>query len=501
MMHHLEILYQQLEEIKTEKTQQLANQHFERAAALRDTEKRLLEECENLEKKHRIKLSKSKYIKGMNCPKALWLYVHKYDQQEFSDQQETIFQQGTDIGELAQQLFPNGVLAVKPNEYPGLATAKYTRRLIEQGVTTIYEATFMYNNIVVAVDILDCKNGQWNAFEVKSTNSLKEVHISDASIQYYVMKHQLFLTTPEMYVIHFDSSYVRQGDLDLRKLFTADKITTQVTDLQPDIPANVLQLKKTLLYDEPNIDMGNQCISPYPCSFYTYCSKQQLTEEDLQPELSHEPIIDTSYIQKFVSEIDYPLGFFDFETIMPAVPMFDQSRPYQQITFQFSLHSLQQAQANLIHQEHLAQPIGDPRLQIIPSILQFTANLQTIFVYNISFERSRLQEMARDFPQYEKEILRLIEKLVDLMPIFRYYYRTESMGTKYSIKTVLPILIPEMSYEKLDINNGADASAIFYNLYQDTKPLNHDSIRQQLIDYCTMDTFALVKLWELLQKV
>lgn len=500
-MHHLEILYQQLEEIKAEKIQQLESQQYERLAALRDAEFRLLEECENLEKKHKLKLSKSKYIKGMNCPKALWLYVHKYDQQEFSEQQETIFQQGTDIGELAQQLFPNGVLAVKPNEYPGVATAKYTKRLIEQGVTTIYEATFMYNNIVVAVDILDCKNGQWNAFEVKSTNSLKEVHISDAAIQYYVMKHQQFLTNPEMYLIHFDSSYVRQGDLNIRKLFTANKITTQVIDLQPDIPANVLQLKKTLLYGEPTIAMGSQCISPYPCSFYAYCCKQQPIEEDLQPELSHEPIIDTHYIQQFVSEIKYPIGFFDFETIMPAVPMFDESRTYQQIPFQFSLHSLQHAEANLIHQEHLAQAQGDPRLQIIPSMLQYTVNLQTIFVYNISFERSRLQEMARDFPQYEKEIFKLIEKLVDLMPIFRYYYRTESMGTKYSIKTVLPILIPEMSYENLDINNGGDASAIFYSLYHDVNNLNQALIRQQLIDYCTLDTFALVKLWELLRKV
>jgi hypothetical protein len=499
-MQTLESIYQQLDLIRIRKKMMVNAQLYEESAALRKTEKDLIQEADSYEKQHKLTLSKSKYVRGLQCEKSLWLYVHKYKEQTFSNAQEALFQQGSDVGVMARALLPNGVLAVADGSYPGFASAAYTQSLIDKGVTTIYEATFVHDNIIVAVDMLDFRDGQWNAFEVKSTTKVKDTHYTDAAIQYYVLSAHL--QNIEMYIVHFNRDYIRMGPLNLRKLFTAAKITAHVQNMQADIPQKTRELKLNILGAEPVKEVGAHCNTPYTCSFYAYCHKDIPEEPEVTvPMEEGETYINVEAVQEYVQMTDYPIGYLDFESIMPAVPMFDQSRPYQQIVFQYSLHWQLTADSAPEHAEMLASNEGDPRLQIIPSLIAHAAQLETILVYNASFERSRLEEMAEDFPQYATALNDITYKLLDLMPVFRVWYRTHSMGARYSMKVVLPALCPDLNYDQLPIGDGVSATNAFMQLYHEKDEAKKAAIRQSLIEYCTLDTYGMMRLWALLKVV
>jgi len=245
---------------------------------------------------------------------------------------------------------------------------------------------------------------------------------------------------------------------------------------------------------EPQIEIGKHCNSPYPCDFMVCCQGllpisdvEQLAETDNTPTIRHDSIRNT------LAEYGYPLFFLDFETIQPAVPLFDESRPYQQIPFQYSLHYLQEKGGELIHSDFLAWPEGDPRPDLIRNLIEATRGTGKILTYNVTFERWMLREMARDFPEYQWELQEIIGRLQDLMPVFRskdYYF--PSMGRGYSIKTVLPLMVPELSYKVLEINNGGDASSQFLQLYESNDIELIEKTRQDLLKYCHLDTLAMV---------
>lgn len=434
-------------------------------------------------------LSKSRYVRGMNCAKSLWLAVHKREEREVSAAQEAIFASGTSVGELATSFFPGGFMALA-DDFPNKAAAENTARLISMGVETIYEATFIYNSTLVAVDILTKVKGQWQIFEVKSSNSAKPEHVKDAAIQFFVAKG-CGVAVEKISILHFNKEYVRRGEIDVQQLFAATDITDEVLQLQADIPGNIEQLLTMLKGAEPEVEMGQQCVKPYTCDFTAYCQRFRPAEPESEP-LSNTPVINESAIQKFLQQMDYPLGFLDFETIMAGVPMFDESRPWQQIPFQYSLHI--DTGEDLLHREFLAYPKDDPRPDFIRQLLKETAELGTILVYNAAFEKTRLRELARDFPDYAGALSNLAESLIDLMLLFRYHYRTESMEGSYSIKMVLPAVCPDLSYDDLEIGNGGDASQIYLSLYY-CDDVDYIFTRlQHLSAYCKLDTLAMVRL-------
>ena len=445
-------------------------------------------------------LSKSKYVRGMNCPKSLWLYVHKKGEQVISEATQAIFSRGTNVGELAQQYFPNGKLAMLEN-YPGFESAKRTQEFIKQGVETIYEATFIYQNTLVAVDILHKENDKWSIYEVKSTNSTKPQHITDVAVQYYVVKGT-GLTVEGANVMHFNKHYVKRGNIDVKGLFIYDSIFDKVVSLQNEIEGNIPKLFQLLEADEPIVEMGKQCNSPYACDFQDYC--KSFLSITTPKELSSTPQVKTNEIRRFVDSLVYPICHLDFETIMSGVPMFNESRPYQQIPFQFSIH-LQQAQnSEVTHFEYLApsNPGIDPRLGLIEQMIENTKGVNTILVYYIPFERARIKEMMEDFPQYKDELQSIVDRLVDLFfPFSKKHYVTETMQGSASIKKVLPALCPELSYNYLEIGEGMAASNAFLDLYSCDDEQHKILTRQHLLKYCGLDTFAMVKLLEVLSEV
>ncbi len=449
-------------------------------------------------------LSKSKYLRGVKCIKNLWLYTNKKEEQHYSEENIRVFNRGTSVGELAQAYFPDGKFAVQPGEWPTFDTARLTQEYIQQGVETIYEATFIYDNTIVAVDLLHKEEDGWHLYEVKSVNNTKDIHTLDIAVQYYVLKG-CGMELADASIMYFDRSYVKRGDINVQQLFTYKSVLNNILPLQEEIGQNIAGFLEIVKAGEPCIEMGKQCDNPYECEFKDYCrSLLPPVVEEEKKSLSNEPVVISTEVKRFLNTVNYPLCHLDFETIMPAVPLFDESRPYQQIPFQYSIHFSAEKGAELQHSEYLAPSdlSIDPRKGLIVQMIADTAAAQTILVYNIAFENTRLKEMQRDFPEYAEQLQSIRDRLVDLMPPFRSkHYRTESMEGSYSIKKVLPAVSPELSYDELEIGNGGDASNAFLELYYCEDKEYVDDTRQHLLTYCGLDTLAMVKVLDALEAV
>ncbi len=469
---------------------------------------------------------------------------------ELSEMQKAIFQRGTNVGELAQQLFPNGILATtgKPPDYnKGLIK---TNDLIKQGQKVIYEATFRFNEVLSIADIIvkyedglsrrSAAKPEWNIYEVKSSTSISETYLNDAALQYYVLSNA-GLKINDFSIIYINNQYVREGDLDLIKLFNIESVLQLILPLQDFVIENVERFKNVIRNKTmPQIDIGEQCYTPYRCGFFNYCRKHIPADSifdfsgmhlkkkfDLYREgiikfddvpgdyplnrnngiqldvyKSGEPIIDKNAIKNFLTELSYPLYFMDFETFQPAVPLFDNTRPYQQIPFQYSVHFKKSADSELEHFEFLADPGEDPRQKFIENLLKVTEPPGDIIVYNKTFEKTRLKEIARDLPGYAEQIDERLSRIKDLMiPFQRRYYVTPEMKGSYSIKYVLPSLVSELSYNNLEINEGGIASITFESLQTETDLMIIAETRKQLLEYCKLDTLAMVKILEKLDSL
>jgi hypothetical protein len=448
-------------------------------------------------------LSKSKYLRGVKCIRNLWLYSNKKEEQHYSEENIRVFNRGTSVGELAQFYFPNGRFAVEPGQMPTYDTARLTQEYIQQGIETIYEATFIYDETIVAVDLLHKEPDGWHLYEVKSTNSAKPEHVKDVAVQYYVLKG-CGLVLADTSVLFFDRSYIKHGDINVQQLFTSESVLKRILPMQEAIEQNIAAFLEMVNAEEPCIEMGKHCDNPYECDFKDYCKALLPSVKEEKKILSNEPIVNKAEVKKFLHKLSYPLCHLDFETIMPGVPLFDESRPYQQIPFQYSIHFCKEKGGDLQHHEYLA-PSNlsiDPRRGLIEQMIIQTVEAQIILVYNIAFERTRLKEMKRDFPVYAEELDSIIDRLVDLMPPFRSkHYRTEAMEGSYSIKKVLPAVSPELSYANLEISNGGDASNTFLKLYYCKDKEFTDTTRQHLLTYCGLDTLAMVKILDALEAV
>jgi predicted RecB family nuclease len=457
-----------------------------------------------------------------------------------SESLQSLFDTGHNVGELAQQLFPGGVQAAKhlPDDF--IESIRLTRQLIKSGTGVIYEAGFMHDNLTCFVDILVREEEGWHIYEVKSSTSISDTNILDAAFQYHLLT-RAGLDVRGVSLVYLNNQYARKGDLDIHQLFNIEPVLELVKAALP--------LVKTCLRDEidtlrkkqvPDIDIGEHCSNPYSCDFMGHCwrhipdysvfdiaglkaaRKFELYQRGIvnlrdvpdnfrlsasqrlqvETEKSGKPFIDRQGIRSMVGKFKYPLYFLDFETFMPAVPLYDQSSPYQQLVFQYSLHDLSRPGDTPVHHEFLAQPGTDPRLQLIPRLLQDLGTKGNIIVYNQAFETTRLKELARDFPQYEKPINTLLPRIKDLMEPFRQklYYVPEMKGS-YSIKQVLPALVPGFGYAGLEISDGGMASSAFLKMMSESDQQVIEKIRESLLDYCRLDSLAMVEILKVLEGV
>ena len=480
------------------------------------------------------KFSKSSFLKGLQCEKQLYLYKHHYDWQDpVSESQQAIFDRGTNVGLLARDLFPGGVDVSPPTHRDYDIATQNTLQEIDNGAEILYEPSFIYNDVLVALDILIKDKDKWKAYEVKSSTSIKNVNILDASVQYYVIKNS-GIDLNDISIVYLNNQYIKQGDLELDQLFNKDSVLDKVLEQQNFIEKKIERFKNLIKEkDIPDIDIGPHCDDPYTCSFYGHCWEHipeysifnisrlradqkfdlynqgivnledvpkdyNLSDSQRMQVDSHnrnERIIDKPAIRDFLSSLSYPLYFMDFETFMPAVPLYDDSRPYQQIPFQYSLHYQEDHHSELEHFEFLGEPHNDPRILFIENLLRDTEGEGVLLVYNQAFEATRLKEIARDFPQYANDIEERLTRIKDLMMPFqkKYYYVPEMKGS-YSIKNILPALVPEMSYRGMDISEGGEAMIAFESLLNENDPKAREKIRKNLLEYCKMDTMVMVKI-------
>jgi len=222
----------------------------------------------------------------------------------------------------------------------------------------------------------------------------------------------------------------------------------------------------------------------------------------VQSEINGTSHIDIEEIRNFTNGLNYPLFFLDFETFGPAVPIYDGSRPYQQLVFQYSLHIQETSTSEIQHREYLAEPTEDPRIGFVEQLIQDCGSSGDILVYNIGFERGKLNDLIDVFPQYSNELCGIINRLKDLMiPFQQKWYYTPEMRGSYSIKSVLPAIVPELSYSDLPIKDGGTASNTFLSMVNGSFEGDVEKTRKQLLEYCELDTYAMVKILDVLKEV
>jgi len=489
-----------------------------------------------------MRLSKSTFIRGLQCEKSLYLYKHHYNLKDSTPSSlQAVFDQGTNIGLLAQKLFPNGADASPENHFKMVESVGKTLGFINEGNTVIYEATFQFNNVLAALDILVKDEDGWKAYEVKSSTKVSDTYIKDAAIQYYTITNS-GIDLKDISIVHINNQYTKDGELDIHQLFTIESVYDQVLEFLPRIPNEVRRLKNVIESPEtPNVDIGNHCSDPYDCDFKGTCWKHipdysifnisrlkkdkkfdlynqgvitldqiDLGHTDLNPnqvlqvqsEVNGTTHIDIEEIRNFTNGLNYPLYYLDFETIGPAVPKYNGSRPYQQLVFQYSLHIQETLTSVIEHREYLADPSQDPRIGFIEQLIRDCGISGDILVYNIGFERGKINDLIDVFPEYSNELLGIVNRLKDLMiPFQQKWYYTPDMKGSYSIKYVLPALVPELSYNDLDIKEGGTASNTFLSMVNETFEGDVEETRRQLLEYCELDTYAMVKILEKLLQV
>lgn len=445
-------------------------------------------------------LSKTTFMYGCQCTKRL--YLNKYHKELANPEDEelqVIFQRGTDVGVLAQDLFPNGVNAQGEEEWHSQKTADLTQQLLP-AYDVIYEAAFMFEGVLCAVDILVRKGKKYYAYEVKSTTGVKDPHRTDAALQYYVLK-QCGIELDDFCIVHLNNQYMRVGDLDVQQLFTATSVLEEVLAKQDFVHSQIGVLKKVLAGKSlPQIEVGDHCEKPYPCDFSNYCNGNAPTEETFEEEIDSSIYRDEEAITEFKSAVTYPIYFLDFETMMYAVPQYDYSCPYQQLPFQYSLHITDKKGKAPIHKAFLGDGLTDPREALIKQMIAETGTSGSVVVWNKTFEKTCMLKMAAQFPQYAEPLLSIVDRMVDLMVPFRKkQINSDAFMGSYSIKYVLPVIVPELSYQNLEINNGMMASTTYVELAS-MDLVKQAEVREQLLEYCKLDTLAMVKIWEWMEK-
>ncbi|HEC99001.1 MAG TPA: DUF2779 domain-containing protein [Proteobacteria bacterium] len=487
--------------------------------------------------KESIYLSKSLFIRGLQCRKSL--YLHKFHPElrdEVSEAQEAMFQSGREVGTYARRPFPGGIEV--PYEDLSLEEQlNLTGEKIKRGARILYEPAFSYDNVFVKTDILRKARQGWELYEVKGSTGQKEVYLDDIAVQYYVLKGA-GIRISKASVVYLNKQYVRNGDIDPSALFVIEDVT-QTVDRQRFVADEIADMRKALGKRVPDIDIGKHCTHPYDCDFYGHCW-QHIPEYSIfnldgrgrvKPfDLYRQGIVDLrdapkeilskkqniqleSFLQKneyvnkvalkqFLDSLWYPLYFLDFETFSCAIPAFSGTRPYQNIPHQYSLHYLKRKGARLGHREFLAEPNIDPREELAGNLVSEIPDNACVLAYHASFEIGVLKDLAASYPRYRKKLQRIVENVRDLEVPFRkkavYHWK---MNGSSSQKYVLPALVPQLSYEGMEIGNGGMAVQAYFRMCESQDQSEIEAIRKALLDYCKLDTLGMVRILERLREM
>ncbi len=482
-------------------------------------------------------LSKTKYLDGTKCAKLLWY--------EFNDRgavpkpdagTQAIFDQGTLVGELAQQLYPDGI-KVGREKWPeethakSQAALKLRKPLFEAGLT--YSRAYALPDILVPVE-----DNAWDLIEVKSGTSVEEVHLMDVAFQKYVYTGA-GLKIRRCYLMYINTEYLRKGEIEPKKLFTKKDISDEIKPYQAGLERSIKEMLDVISGREPKVKIGPQCGKPYGCpleelcwgflpegDIFQLCGKKArlfdlldegimkiidvpldgLSDKQLIQVQSHrtgKAHVDREGIRAFLDELKYPLYFLDFETIAPAIPIYDLSHPYETMPFQFSLHIVQKEGAKPVHHAYLAPGDADPRPEVLKRLKDLLGSSGTVLAYNMTFEINCLRNAVEAYPEYKGWFEKLLKRFIDLLSPFRslHYYHPAQEGSA-SIKYVLPAMT-KTSYAGMEIADGGTASREYARVTfgSNIEAKDRQKVRQALEAYCQLDTQAMIDVLEELKRL
>lgn len=503
------------------------------------------------------RLSKSRYTQFCQCPKALWLKLYKPELEEIDDSLQARFEHGTEVGDLAMGLLGDFVDVTSYTESGSLdlnAMIRKTRSEMGKGTENICEASFSFvkdgMHHYCAVDILHKEPHGWSIYEVKSstytcdkddTSKNLLAYIRDIAYQKWLLE-QSGINVCGTFLIRLNSNYIREGKLDIQNLFHITDVKNLVEEESGVIDVNIREACDILKGEEPVCKIGSHCQQPYGCAFTKYCigeipepnvfdlyrmnfSKKcdfyhqgKITFEDLRYEklseiqqmqveshICKKHHIKPQEIRSFLKNLSFPLYFLDFETMQSPVPPYDQSKPYQQIAFQYSLHWFDEEDGELKHTEYLGNSIDDPRRELAEKLCRAIPADACVTAYNKSFECSRINEMAEIYPDLRDHLHAISSNIVDLIDPFRgKMVYLPAMNGSFSIKKVLPALFPdspELDYKNLSgsVHHGGEAMTLYPAIAR-MSPEEAEEARQSLLEYCKLDTLAMVRIWEKLKE-
>lgn len=491
-------------------------------------------------------LTKSDYLKFLECPEYLWFAKNKPSilvEKELSDFDKQLIENGIEVEAWARKLFPSGVLVESREEQAVIDTKK----LLEENKKIIFQATFEVDSLYVMVDILewDEKNNYWIINEVKASSSKekkKEKNIFDAGFQYHVLTNAE-MNVSKVNLIEINKEFRKNGDIEVVKLLKIDDITDQILEKQEKIASDAENMKRiTSSSTEPRDceclykSRNNHC----PATPYLHSNIPEYSVHDL-PRISKkklEPLIEGDYlsildiqedadltdiqrdhvavaqsgktinhsskIKEELDKVEYPIYFLDYETYPTAVPVYDGCRPYQQIPFQFSLHVQKEPSGDIQHFEYLHEDGGvNPMKYVAEELTKYIDDTGSIVVWNKTFERGCNEDIADDFEEYRNDFIDYNERLFDLMDIFqKNMYVHKDFKGKYSIKKVLPVFDPELSYKDLAVQDGSMAMSSWKKLvFSDMSEPEKEQLKSDMLKYCKLDTWAMVRIYQELLKL
>jgi Domain of unknown function(DUF2779) len=480
-------------------------------------------------------LSKSRYTSGLQCHKLLWLKAHEPDAPELRADGglQARFDNGHRVGERAQAEFVGGTLInLDPRDRAPAIEA--TRAALNANAPVIYEASFEADGAFAAVDILERNGAGWTLIEVKATLSAKPQHLPDLAIQVHLARRN-GLHVDRVQVMHLNRAHRHP---DIEPLFVRSDVTDKVNALVPSVAAEIARQQAMLASDCPTVAIGDHCDAPYECPFKGRCWPERPKHDvgelyklshkaEAFRELGYESIGDIPDTERLgevgsrqrravisgalvvdpgldsaLSDLTEPIAFLDFETIAPALPLWNGCAPYQAVPVQHSVHRID-ASGAVTHLEFLATPGADPREELARHLLEATHGAATVLAWSASFERSRIEELAKHLPALRVKLRSLAKRMTDLLPIVRNHVYHPDFRGSFSLKSVGPALVPELGYEGLDVADGMTA-ATQLEKYQRCGEAMPEQERAQLeaalLAYCGRDTEMLVGVYSALWK-
>ena len=486
-------------------------------------------------------ISKSKYLSGLQCYKLLWHYYNaKNEIPEVDVATQAIFDQGHLVGEYAKRLFLGGIEVAKEVEGFDEVLKQSSKALALR--KPLFEAAFKSNNAYARADILNpIGKDQWDIIEVKSSTEVKEINLHDLALQRFTYEGA-GLKIAKCFILHINNKYVRHGDIEPKKLFKQVDVTNEVSKFSSSVAPNLKEMLRVIGEKKfPEVEIGPQCNNPYPCPLQEKCwaflpennpltlyyfkkdkafelihsgildilslpktaklsDKQEIQIEALR---SGKPHIEREGIRSFLSHLEYPLYYLDFETMMTAIPLYDDVRPYQQLPFQFSLHIVEKPGDKPKHESFLADGKSDPRSEILKRLKGLLGDHGSIVAYNASFETGKLRDCCEAYKEYSSWFGKIEKRIVDLLSPFKsfYYYHPKQHGSA-SIKVVLPALTGK-GYEGMEIAEGGTASNEYLRVTFGERITDKEraTVRKNLEEYCKLDTLAMVDIVEKLSAV